>query len=215
MIRVLLVDDHTAFRQALGFMIDREQDIRVIKQAGSVTEAGLLGDQVDVAVVDIDLPDGSGIELINKLHRGQPGTKILVLTGSASRKDVAFAVEAGAAGVLHKSVEVEQIIDAVRRLHAGEFLIDPRDVIEMLRVVRQVREQERDAQAAFARITPRERDVLQALADGLTDKQIAQRLGISVETVRTHIVNLLAKLGVDSRLKALVFAARCGAVKLG
>ncbi|HEY0602640.1 MAG TPA: response regulator transcription factor [Herpetosiphonaceae bacterium] len=215
MIRVLLVDDHTAFRQALGFVIDREQDIRVVKQAGSVVEASLLGGQVDVAVVDIDLPDGSGIELINELRKAQPGTKILVLTGSASRKDVALAVEAGAAGVLHKSVEVEQIIDAVRRLHAGEFLIDPREVIEMLRVVRQVREQERDAQAALARITPRERDVLQALAEGLTDKQIAQRLGISVETVRTHIVNLLGKLGVDSRLKALVFAARYGAVKLG
>jgi RNA polymerase sigma factor (sigma-70 family) len=215
MIRILLVDDHTAFRQALAFLFERDPEITVIKQAGSVAEARPLLHDVDVAVVDIDLPDGTGIDLINEVRAAHRHTKVLVLTGSASRKHVVQAVEAGAAGVLQKTAHVEEVVAAVRRLSAGEFLIDPRDLVEMLRVAWQEREEERDAHMMLGRLTPREREVLQALADGLTDKQIAQRLSISVETVRTHIVNMLAKLRVDSRLKALVFAARYGAVKLG
>jgi RNA polymerase sigma factor (sigma-70 family) len=214
MMRILLVDDHTAFRQALAFVLEREQDVASIKQAGSVAEASLLLSDVDVAVVDIDLPDGSGVQIINALRARQPHVKVLVLTGSANRRDMAQAVEAGAAGMMHKSANIVEIVDGVRRLNEGEFLIDPRDLVDLLRMARQEREQERDAQDALARLTPREREVLQALADGLTDKQIAQRLLISVETARTHIVNILAKLKVDSRLKALVFAARYGAVKL-
>jgi len=214
MMRILLVDDHTAFRQALAFVLEREQDVASIKQAGSVAEAGPLMNDVDVAVVDIDLPDGNGIQIINALRAKQPHAKVLVLTGSANRRDMAQAVEAGAAGMMHKSANIAEIVDAVRRLNTGEFLIDPRDLVELLRMARQEREQDRDAQDALARLTPREREVLQALADGLNDKQIAQRLLISVETARTHIVNILAKLKVDSRLKALVFAARYGAVKL-
>ena len=214
MMRILLVDDHTAFRQALGFVLEREQDVASIKQAGSVAEASLLLNDVDVAVVDIDLPDGNGVQIINALRAKQPHAKVLVLTGSANRKDMAQAVEAGAAGMMHKSANIAEIVDAVRRLNVGEFLIDPRDLVDLLRMARQEREQDRDAQDALARLTPREREVIQALADGLTDKQIAQRLLISVETARTHIVNILAKLKVDSRLKALVFAARYGAVKL-
>lgn len=214
MMRILLIDDHTAFRQALAFVLEREQDVASIKQAGSVAEAGPLLNDVDVAVVDIDLPDGNGIQIINALRARQPHAKVLVLTGSANRRDMAQAVEAGAAGMMHKSASIAEIVDAVRRLHLGEFLIDPRDLVDLLRMARQEREQDRDAQEALARLTPREREVLQALADGLTDKQIAQRLLISVETARTHIVNILAKLKVDSRLKALVFAARYGAVKL-
>ncbi len=213
-IRVLLVDDHASFRQALAFMLDREPDITVVAQAGSVAEARPLLADVDVAVVDLDLPDGNGIDLIRELRVGAPEALALVLTAGEGRAVLALALEAGASGVLHKSVRIPEIVDAVRRVGAGEQLLSSREIIEMLRLAGQYREQNREAQLVLDRLTPRERDVLQALADGLNDKEIAQRLHISDTTARTHMVNILGKLQVGSRLQALVFALRHGVVTI-
>ena len=212
MIRVLLVDDHSSFRQPLAFMMDREADFEVVAQAGSVAEARQVLSDVDVAVVDLDLPDGSGVELVRELRGVNRQGMVMILTASTDQLVYARAVEAGASAVLHKSSRISEIIDAVRRLGEGETLLSPKEMIEMLRLVGEQRERNRDAQAAFGRLTKREREVLQALADGLNDKEIADRLRISTETARTHMVNILGKLGVDSRLQALVFAVRHGAV---
>jgi RNA polymerase sigma factor (sigma-70 family) len=119
-------------------------------------------------------------------------------------------VEAGAAGVMLKTRAVSEITDAIRRLHAGEALLSVRETIEMLRLITRQREEQRTVEATIARLTPREREVLQALAAGLSDREIAQQFHVSTETVRTHMVNLLHKLEVDSRLKALVFALKHG-----
>jgi DNA-binding NarL/FixJ family response regulator len=108
--------------------------------------------------------------------------------------------------VLHKTRAVSEVVEAIRRVHAGESLLSMRETIEMLRSITQQREQLRTTQAIIARLTLREREVLQALAAGLSDREIAHQLLVTTETVRTHMVNVLAKLGVDSRLKALVFA---------
>lgn len=214
MIRVLLVDDHASFRQPLAFMLDREPDLTVAAQAGTLAEARGFLDNLDLAVVDLDLPDGSGIDLIHTLRERNPYASALVLTGSVERGDIARAIEAGAAGVLHKSASLPEIMTAMRRIHSGEFLIPPAELVELMRLAGRMRAQEREQREAFDRLTPREWEVLRSLADGLNDREIAERLSISTETVRTHMVNILAKLGVESRLAALVYAVRQGAISI-
>ncbi len=213
-IRVLLVDDHLAFRQPLAFMLMRELDITIIGQAGTVAEARPLLSQADIALIDLDLPDGEGIELIEELQSINPQATALVLTGYGTDVAMARAVEAGAAGVIHKTRPVSEIMDAIRRVHAGESLLSVRETMEMLRFITRQREQQRTVQATIARLTPREREVLQALAAGLSDYEIAHQLHVSHETVRSHMVNVLHKLEVDSRLKALVFAVKHGLVTI-
>ena len=215
MIRVLLLEDHASFRQALASIIEREPDVTVVAQAGSLAEArALLPQDVDVAVVDLGLPDGEGHAVITALLRVSPRARILVLTASIDPVQRAQAVEAGAAGVLHKSAALGEIVAAIRRLGAGEWLFAPHELVEMLRFVSRHREQQREATLLLQQLTPREREVLQALAAGLDSKEIAERLYITVETERTHMVNILSKLGVHSRLQALVFALRHGAVAI-
>jgi DNA-binding NarL/FixJ family response regulator len=126
----------------------------------------------------------------------------------------ARAVEAGASGVLHKAAAIGDIVQAVKRLRAGEALLAPDEVIQMLRMVSRQRQEEMEAQRAIDRLTRREKEVLRALAEGLDSKEIAGKLHITIETERTHMVNILNKLGVHSRLQALVFAARNGLVEI-
>ena len=214
MIRVLLVDDHLSFREAMAIVFGLQPDITVVAQAGSLAEArGVLAD-VDLAIVDLGLPDGSGLDLIGELRAVNPQSVVLVLTASSDRTQFARAVEAGAAGVLHKSTPLHELVGAVRRLTAGEQLLSVSEVLELLRLAGQQRRQDRDAGQALRGLTPREREVLQLLTEGLNDKEIAQRLHVSPQTARTHMENILNKLGVNSRLQALVYALRHGVVTL-
>jgi DNA-binding NarL/FixJ family response regulator len=209
------VEDHVSFRQALAFMLEREPGFDVVAQVGSVAETraldGGLLDEVEVAIVDLALPDGDGLDLLEDLSSR---TVALVLSASLEPGRFARAVEAGASGVLHKSTPINEIVDAVRRLRAGEALLSPGDVVEMLRLVNRERQEELSVRRAVERLTPREKEVLQALAEGLESREIAERLNVTVETERTHMVNILHKLGVHSRLQALVFAARHGVVQI-
>ena len=214
MIRVLLVDDHATFCESLAFMFDREPEFTVVAQAGSLAEARGMLEGVDVAVVDLDLPDGNGTELIGDLRAVNPHGMVLVLTASADREAHGRAVEAGAAVVLHKSTRIGDLIDAVRRLASGENLLSTAEVVELLGLAGQRRHQDVEARQAIERLTPREREVLQALAEGLSDREIAERLHIGVGTVRNHFVSIFNKAGVHSRLQALVFAARHSLVKI-
>ncbi len=215
--RILLVEDHASFRQALAFMFEREGEFVVAGQAGTLAEARAflreVPDGVDVAVVDLTLPDGDGFGLIEELS-SRPDVVTLVLSASLEPTRFARAVEAGASGVLHKSAPIGEIVDAVRRLRAGEALLSPAEVVQMLRMISRKRQEEYEARRAIGRLTPRERQVLQALGEGLDSKDIAQKLHITVETERTHMVNILGKLDVHSRLQALVFAARHGLVEI-
>ncbi len=215
MTRILLVEDHAAFREPLSFMFDREPEFTVVGQAGSLAEAREMLDGIDVAVVDLDLPDGNGTELIGELRAANPQATVLVLTASTDRGLHARAVEAGAAGVLHKSARIRDVIEAVRRLEEGEALLSPNELGELLRLAVQQHTQDREARQAIEQLTPREREVLQALADGLSDKEIAERMYVGTGTVRNHVASILSKLGVHSRLQAVVFAARHGAIELG
>jgi DNA-binding NarL/FixJ family response regulator len=216
--RILLVEDHASFRQALAFMFDREPEFEVVAQAGSLAEThevlGSMPEGMDVAVVDLGLPDGDGFELIEEFSRGERRITTLVLSASLEPDRFARAVEAGASGVLHKATAISDIVEAVRRLRAGEALLSPTETIEMLRLVSRKRQEEYEVQKSIDKLTRREKEVLQALAEGLDSKEMAQKLSITIETERTHMVNILNKLGVHSRLQALVFAARNGLVEI-
>ena len=213
---LLLVEDHASFRQTLARVFDQEPDFEVVAQAGSLSEARLVmeGREVDLGVIDLSLPDGEGVELIEDLREANPLFAALVLTASLDRAEHARAIEAGAAGVVHKSADVDEILDATRRLAAGETLFSPEELVELLRLAGQTREEERDARANIEQLTPREMEVLKALGKGLSNKEIAQSLHMSVDTERTHMMNILSKLGVHSRLQALLFAARYGIIEL-
>ncbi len=217
--RILLVEDHASFREAAASVLESEPGIEVVGQAGSLAEARQMLNAgikaaVDVAVVDMGLPDGYGADLIKELREKNSQAQALVLSASLDRAEVARAVEAGAAGVLHKSAGMDQVVNAVRRLRAGETLMPLEEVVELLRFAGSRREQEDEARRAIAQLTAREKEVLRALTEGLTGQEIAARLNISPVTERNHMANILAKLGVHSRVQALVFAARHGVAEI-
>jgi DNA-binding NarL/FixJ family response regulator len=172
MIRILLVEDHAAFRQPMAFLLGREPDIQVVGQVGSLAEArqGLEG--IDVAIVDLGLPDGGGIDLLHELRVANPQAAVLVLTASLDRREHARAVEAGALGVLHKSAEIAHVLRAVRRLAAGELALSRQELFELVGLASQHPSPDRAAQLPPRLLTFREQEVLQALADGLSDKEI-------------------------------------------
>lgn len=199
-------------------MFEREPGFEVVGEAGSIAEVRELPGEslreVEVAVVDLALPDGDGLELIEDFSSREPQITMLVLSASLEAGRFARAVEAGAAGVLHKSTPIREIVEAVRQLKAGEALLSPAEIFDMLRVVSRERQEKREAREAIERLTPREIDVLRSLAEGLESREIAAKMNITVETERTHMVNILHKLGVHSRLHALVFAVRHGIVQI-
>ncbi len=218
-IRVMLLDDHHTFRQPLALMLGWEPDISVVAQAGSLAEAQeILEDEsvdVDVAMVDLDLPDGSGTDFVADLRSARPEALALVLSAFSQQERLARAIKAGAAGVMHKSENAEKVIEAIRRLHAGEQLLSQQEVTDALWLLVREQEKNRETQILLDKLTPREREVLQSLAEGLSDKEIAEQLYVSVGTARNHIANILAKLEVQSRLQALVFAIRHDLVQIG
>jgi DNA-binding NarL/FixJ family response regulator len=213
-VRILLVEDHISFRQALAFMFEREPEFTVVGQVGTVAEARRSLGGVDVVVVDLGLPDGDGTALIEDLSGAEPRITTLVLSASLDPGRFARAVEAGASGVLHKSATIKDIVDAVRRLRAGEALLSPDEVMAMLRATWRERHREIGIHQSIERLTRRELEVLRSLAEGMDSQEISERLGISVETERTHMVNIFGKLGLRSRLQALVFAVRHDIVEI-
>lgn len=214
--RILLVEDHASFRQTLAYVFDQQPEFEVVAQAGTLAEARkvMAGVEADLGVVDLSLPDGEGTELIAELREANPLFAALVLTASLDRAEHARAVEAGAAGVMHKSADVDEILEATRRLGEGETLLSQDELVALLRLAGQNREEELEVRASIEQITPREREVLQALAEGLSNKEIASKLHMSVDTERTHMMNILNKMGVHSRLQALLFATRHNIVEI-
>lgn len=217
-IRILLVEDHASFRDAAAAILERESEFEVVGQVGSLATARkILEDkvsEVDVAIVDLNLPDGYGGDLIKDLRAVDPRAQALVLSATLDRAEVVRAVESGAAGVLHKSAGMDEVMEAVRRMRAGETLLPLGEVVELLRFARSRREQEQETRQALAQLTPREKEVLQALAEGFDSKEIAKRLSISATTERNHVASILAKLGLHSRLQALILAVKHGVVEL-
>jgi len=216
MIRVLLVEDHAVLRGALAFMLGREADLTVVAEAGSLAEARtvLAGASVDVALVDLNLPDGSGLEILVEIRHRNPRAAAVMLTGSVRPESQALAVAAGAAGFLHKSTDMATIATAIRRAAAGEPLLSPAETVTLLHQAAQYQTMTGAARRALDQLTPRELDILRELAAGHDNQTISDRLSLSTTTVRTHVTQVLRKLGVTSRLQAALLAVRHGVVDL-
>jgi DNA-binding NarL/FixJ family response regulator len=212
--RALLVDDHAVYREAFGLVLEQRLDVRVAAQVASIDEARPWFADVELGVVGLSISNGSCATLLREWRVANPAVPILVLSESPERSDLAMAIEAGATGVLPKSTSLAEIIESIRLAWAGESLLPPQEMIDLLRMASLRRENEYAAQETLHRLTPRELEVLQVLAEGLSDREIGERLHISTETVRTHFVNILGKLHVSSRIQALVFAVRHGAVQI-
>jgi DNA-binding NarL/FixJ family response regulator len=212
-IRVLLVDDHATVRESLAWLLGRHEDIAVVCQAESVDEArGLIenGIEVDVAIVDLMLEDGDGVALLPRLRQRNPEAKVVILTGVSDRREHGRALLQGASAIMSKVGSADALVACVRDLHAGVPVMTPQAVMDLVRAYDQAREEESLRARQIAGLSARERAVLQALAEGLSDQEIAERLFVEVSTVHTHVHNILRKLGAHSRLQAAIIAIRAG-----
>jgi DNA-binding NarL/FixJ family response regulator len=212
--RVLLVDDHAAVRDAMALAFAEDRGFVVAGAAGSLAEARTMLDGIDVAIVDVALPDGDGMDLIPELRAANADVQALVLSAETGRRLTARAVQKGAAAVVSKAAHLHDVVAIVRRLHAGETIIPLDEVIELLRYAGEERERELEERQLVDSLTAREREVLQLVADGLDSQRVAARLHISPRTQRNHMASILGKLGVHSQLQALIFALRHGVVEL-
>jgi len=207
-IRVMLVDDHQLVTDALSRLLAREPDMTVIGIAATVAEArNLARHPVDVVLMDYRLPDGTGAEATRAIKARWPACRVVMLSGVYDDETILESIEAGADGYLTKDRAVPEVVAAVRAAHAGETLL-PREVfLELAQRVATARDQDSD-RPTIERLTPRELDVLQALAEGLSSSEIGDRLMIAPNTLRTHVQNIMGKLRVHSKLEAVAFALR-------
>ncbi len=204
-IRVLLVDDHEVVRRGLRELLEHEEDLEVVAEAGSVSEATTDDlPPIDVAVLDVRLPDGSGVEICRWLKERDPSVNCLLLTSFADDDALFAAILAGAAGYVLKEIRGTELISAVRTAAIGGSLLDPV-------LVAQVRERMKARaadEARLAKLSPQERRILDLITDGLTNRQIGETLFLAEKTVKNYVSNLLAKLGFSRRTEAAVFATR-------
>jgi DNA-binding NarL/FixJ family response regulator len=207
-IRILLVDDHQVFGSSLAFVLDSEPDMETVGVAGTVAAALSLAaaTRPDVVLLDHRLPDGDGVDAIGPLQEAQPTLQIVMLTASTSDRVLIAAMEAGASGFIDKSRNLAEVTSAVRSAAAGESLISPGLLARLLPRLR------RQEQGVGFDLTEREREVLDHLAQGMSNADIATRMVVSVHTVRNHVANLSAKLGAHSKLEALAIAVRHGLI---
>jgi DNA-binding NarL/FixJ family response regulator len=203
-IRVLLVDDHTVVRQGLRMVMSLEDDLEVVGEAANGREAveAVAREAPDVVLMDLLMPVMNGVEAIRTIKAAHPEVEAVALTSVLEDRMVVDAVEAGAAGYLLKETGPEALFEAIRAAARGEVRLDPR---AQKRLVREVRTPEMRES-----LTPRETDTLRLLAKGLANKEIARELGVSEVTVKTHVSNVLSKLGLQSRTQAALFALKEG-----
>src|SRR5918998_88292 len=206
-IRVLLVDDHQLLTDALAQLLAHESDIQVTGVARTVAEAkSAAKDRVDVVLMDYRLPDGTGADATRAIKARWPAAKVIMLTAISDDETVLDSIQAGADGYLTKDRAIEDVVSAVRAAHAGEILL-PRSVVFGI-AQRVAAARERGARTPVEQLTPRELEVLRALSEGLSSKEICDRLYIAPNTLRTHVQNIMGKLRVHSKLEAVAFALR-------
>ncbi|UAJ77820.1 response regulator transcription factor [Leifsonia sp. ZF2019] len=200
-IRVFLADDHEIVRRGVAALVDGQDDMEVVGEAATAAQAQarIIAVLPDVAVLDVRLPDGSGIDVCRAVKQAQPGIRCLMLTAYDDEDAIRSAVIAGADGYVVKDIRAGKLLDDIRAASRGRTLIDPR-VAD--RVTARLREPADDPR--FASLGLRERQVLALIADGLTNRQIAQRLGLAEKTVKNYVSSLLSKLGLERRTQAAV-----------
>ncbi|GIH78265.1 DNA-binding response regulator [Planobispora longispora] len=206
MIRVFLVDDHEVVRRGVAALLDSEDDIEVVGEAGTAESAvaRILALEPDVAVLDVRLPDGSGVDVCREVRSRLPSVACLMLTSFADDDALFTAVMAGAAGYVLKQIHGSDLVGAVRTVAAGQSLLDPQTTAAMLARLRE----QASRKDPLARLTDQERHILELVSEGLTNRQIGERLHLAEKTVKNYVSNLLAKLGVQRRTQAAALATR-------
>lgn len=204
MIRVFLLDDHEIVRRGVRELLESEDDLRVVGEASTQAEAlgRIPAVHPDVAILDVRLAEGSGLETCREIRSRHPGIACLMLTSYADDEAMAQAVMAGAAGYVLKQIRSADLVRAVRRVAAGEVLLNQADV---QRVVDRLRGNGDDE--LIARLTNQEREVLGLVADGLTNRQIGERMFLAEKTIKNHVSSLLSKMGMARRTEAAVYVA--------
>jgi DNA-binding NarL/FixJ family response regulator len=205
-VRVFLLDDHEVVRRGVRSLIEVEGDLVVVGEAGTAAEAlaRIPPTKPDVAIIDVRLPDGNGVEVCREIRSRHPEIQCLVLTSFADDEALFDAIMAGAAGYLLKQIKENDLVDAIRRVASGQSLLDPQITTRVLeRLRRPPVEDER-----LAALTDQERKILDLIAEGLTNRQIGERIFLAEKTVKNYVSNMLAKLGMERRTEAAVFAAR-------
>jgi DNA-binding NarL/FixJ family response regulator len=203
---VFILDDHEVVRAGLRAMLDATDDLVVVGEAGTVAEALVLipASRPQVAILDVRLPDGSGVEVCREIRSSLPDIICVMLTSYADDTAIYAAILAGAAGYVLKQVGGPRLVDEIRRAGAGDTLIDPEVTERVLERLRQgPREDER-----LAALTPQERRVLDLIAEGRTNRQIAAAMFLAEKTIKNYVSNLLTKLGMQRRTQAASYAAR-------
>jgi DNA-binding NarL/FixJ family response regulator len=205
-ISVFLLDDHEVVRRGLRELLEAEGEIAVVGEAATVAEARsrIASVRPDVAILDVRLPDGDGVEVCREVRSAMPGVACLMLTSFADDEALFAAIMAGASGYLLKQIKGESLVDAVRRVATGESLLDPaltRQVLDRIRA-----EPEQDER--IAQLTERERHILELIVEGKTNRQIAEETYLAEKTVKNYVSNLLSKMGMTRRTEAAVYAAR-------
>jgi DNA-binding NarL/FixJ family response regulator len=205
-IRVFLLDDHEVVRRGLRDLLESDGDIQIVGESGSATEATarIPALHPDVAVLDARLPDGSGIDVCRDVRSVDPRINALILTSYDDDEALFAAILAGAAGYLLKQVGGNDLVDAVRRVAGGQSLIDPTLTARVLERLRNgpVEHQE------LASLTEQERKILALIAEGLTNRQIGERLFLAEKTVKNYVSSILSKLGLERRTQAAVLASK-------
>lgn len=204
MIEVFLVDDHEIVRRGLAALVDGQDDMAVVGEASTVRQAfgRIAATEPDVAVLDVRLPDGSGVDLCRNIRSRVPGVACLVLTAYDDDAAVSASVLAGASGYVLKDVGGSRLVDAIRSVAAGRSLLDP---TLAARAAVRIRERADDVDPRLGSLGLRERQILRLMPDGLTNRQIGERLGIAEKTVKNYVSSLLTKLGLERRTQAAVF----------
>jgi len=205
-VRVFLLDDHEIVRQGLRGLIEAEDDLTVTGEAGTAEEAlaRIPPTRPDVAVLDVRLPDGDGVEVCREVRSRHPEVQCLMLTSFADDEALFSAIMAGASGYVLKQIRGTDLIDAIRKVAAGESLLDPavtKRVLERLRAAPKEDE-------GLAQLSDQERRILDLIAEGYTNRQISESIFLAEKTVKNYVSSLLAKLGMERRTEAAAYAAR-------
>jgi RNA polymerase sigma factor (sigma-70 family) len=206
--RVLIVEDHQVVAEGLAALINDQKDMTVVGHAGSVADSVTRTAELkpDLVLVDFRLTDGTGAEAAAAIRQIRPDAKLIFLTREDSDATRFAALEAGASAFIHKSRAAQEVVDAIRTVAGGGTLFTPR-------TISQLPNSRREVEAQLERLTVREKEVLRLMAEGTSSREIASKLGISYTTVRTHIRSLGSKLGVHSKLEAIVKARELALVE--
>ncbi|MFB6749727.1 response regulator [Streptomyces sp. NPDC056353] len=206
-ITVFLLDDHAVVRRGVHDLLDDEPDITVVGEGATVEQALVRVPALrpDVAVLDVRLPDGDGVTVCRELRSSMPDLACLMLTSFDDEEALLDSIMAGAAGYVLKQIEGSDLVSAVRTVARGQSLLDPAAAAKLMARLRGGQDREQESNP-LPGLTERERDILALIGEGLTNRQIGQRLYLAEKTVKNHISRLLAKLGVERRVQAAVIA---------